>query len=275
MDMPQRSHRTVLLMVVLVAALAGCSRLTFFRPDPSRGDYTQTAPEYDVSDAERSPANVARDRLVIAQQRLRGGDLEQAEKHALAALDTYPKSAVAHTLLAVIAQQRGNSGEAGRQFARAAELDPRRGATLNNYGAWLCANGRAIESLGWFERALADPSYQAPADAYANAGRCAMKVGQGARADRNLRRAIEIDPDNVVALSALAKYAYLRGQMLDARAFSQRRLAAAPADAAALRLASQIERKLGDMAAAERYTQQLRGVSGEPTSINNGMSSPE
>ncbi|HEY4560163.1 MAG TPA: type IV pilus biogenesis/stability protein PilW, partial [Lysobacter sp.] len=42
------------------------------------------------------------------------------------------------------------------------------------------------------------------------------------------------------------------------RAFVERRLAAGPADADTLLLASQIEKSLGDTTAAERYVQRLR-----------------
>lgn len=268
--MRQREFLSILLITAAMILLSSCSRLTFIKPDLSRGEYTQVAPEYDISDAQRPAALVARDRLVIAGQHLRDGELAQAEKHARAALKTNPRSDVAHTMLAVIAQRRGNSEAAGQHYARAAELAPGRGANLNNYGTWLCGNGRAAESLAWFDRAVADPAYPTPADALANAGRCAMRAGQVARAEPNLRRAIEIDPNNVVALDSLAKYAFLHGQMLDARAFSQRRLALAPADADALRLASQIEQKLGDMAAADRYTQQLRVEFGDTAPARDG-----
>lgn len=265
----------IAILLLATTALAGCSRLTFLKPDPSRGDYTRVAPDIDVSDARRSQEMAARDRLVIAQQRLRGGDLDQAEQHALAALDIHPRSAVAHTLLAVVAQRRGRDDDAGQHYARAAELEPQRGATLNNYGAWLCSHGRAADSLAWFDRALADPGYPTPADALANAGSCALQAGQGARAQRDLRRAIELDPANAVALGALAEYAFGHGQAFEARAFSQRRLAAAPADADTLRLASQIEDTLGDKAAAERYTQQLRTEFGETLPARNGDNRPQ
>src|SRR3546814_6712665 len=69
---------------------------------------------------------------------------------------------------------------AGGYYARAAELAPEQGTALNNYGAWLCGNGRAAESLAWIDRALADPIYRQRASALANAGSCALKAGQTA-----------------------------------------------------------------------------------------------
>ena len=56
------------------------------------------------------------------------------------------------------------------------------------------------------------------------------------------------------------------GDYLLALAFSQRRLAAAPATRPVLLLASQIEQKLGDSAAAARYVQRISAeFPGTPT----------
>src|SRR5690606_3537710 len=121
----------------------------------------------------------------------------------------------------------------------------------------LCRQGAARGAMECFGRAIAAPGYQVPADAVANAGACAEAAGRGDRTEQYLRAALRLDPENSVALSAMAEYQYRSGRYFEARAFSQRRLAAAPASAEVLLLASQIEEKMGDMAAAERYRQRL------------------
>lgn len=260
--MPWRSARAAWLLPGLLLVLGGCSRLTFVRPDLSRGDYTQTGPVVHVTDGDRQPVLALRERLLLAQHRLRVGNLAEAREHATAALALDPASAEAHTVLALVAGRSGQAEVAGTHFERAAELAPR-GATLNNYGTWLCANGRVAESLPWFDRALADPAYVDRAAALANAGDCAARIGQDGRAERDLRKALELDPTSVVALEAMAGLAYRRGDAFEARAFSQRRLSAGPVTARALQLASQIEQKLGDKAAAERYTRRMRAEFGD------------
>jgi type IV pilus assembly protein PilF len=92
----------------------------------------------------------------------------------------------------------------------------------------------------------------------ANAGSCALTAGQSARADRDLRNALALDPNNPVALAGMAENEFRAGRYFQARAFSERRLAAAPVTRQVLQLASQIEQKLGDTAAAARYVQQMR-----------------
>jgi type IV pilus assembly protein PilF len=259
-----RPHKPFALValacVVLVSVVvAGCSRLTFIKPKLERGEYTREAPEYTVREDPRDQQRVAAmDQVAMAEQHLRSGQVDQAETEANAALKADPTSADAHTLLAMIAEQRGNAAVAGTHYAKAMELAPARGAVLNNYGAWLCGNGRAAESLVLFDRALADPGYRTPGAALANAGSCALTVGQTARAERDLRRALQYDPDSPTALAALATVEYRAGDYMQARAFSERRLAAAPATPQVLQLASQIEQKLGDTAAAARYVQRIR-----------------
>jgi type IV pilus assembly protein PilF len=259
--MRPRRLATVMLVSGLVFA-TGCAsmsrKFTFMRPDLSRRDFTRTAPEYDIRPDRKGQAALdARGRLMLADQRLRAGQYDQAEVEARAALKLDPKSARAHTILAVVADSKGQPAQAGGHYAKAAALSPADGSMLNNYGAWLCSNGRAAESIAWFDRALAAPGYATPASARANAGACAVDAGQPQRAERDLRLALTQQPGNPAALAAMARLAFDAGRYMEARAFSERRLAAAPAAADNLRLASQIEQKLGDNAASARYLQQL------------------
>lgn len=253
-------RRSALLLLALVVAASGCSRLTFIRPDPDKRESEgRTAPTYEVHDSpEVKQRQSARTHLLLAQRELGRGNLDAAEAEARQARDAAPESGDAWSMLALLAERRGRTAEAGELHRRAAELAPRDGGTLNNYGAWLCTNGHAAESLVWFDRALAAPGYRTPAAARANAGACAEKAGQLERAERDLRMAIAADPGNAVALGAMARVAFRTGQYMDARAFSQRALAAGAVDPAALLLASQIEQKLGDTAASARYVRRLR-----------------
>lgn len=242
---------------LVAATLAGCNRIALIRPDTSRGDFERTAPEVAVRDRPRR-SEPGIDALVIdGQRRLAAGDLDSAEQLARQAMKRDAASSVPHTLMAMVAEARGELAQAGRSYEKAVALAPDRGSTLNNYGAWLCRNGRATESLDHFQRALADPAYATPVAALANLGACAHEVGD-ARADAALERAVALEPVNPLALEVLAERKLKAGDLLRARAFSERRLAAAPATARVLRIASQIEDSLGDRRAAEAYRRRLR-----------------
>ena len=251
--MPLRVVAALLALLVV----AGCSRLGFIRPDTSRRGYESTAHDVVITNNGRSGAGGALALLQLAQQNLGKGDFDAAERQAKQALKLDPRSAAAYTVMAIAQDRKGNASVAGKYYLRAAELAPTQGGMLNNYGTWLCSQGRAAESLDWFDHALSAPGYQTPGVASANAGACALLAGDMARAQRSLRQAIAIDPQNQVALAAMAELEFKAGRMMAARAFSQRRLAAAAPDAASLILASQIEYKLGDRKAADEYVRRL------------------
>ncbi|GAB3094630.1 tetratricopeptide repeat protein [Lysobacter terrae] len=202
-------------------------------------------------------AEMQRD-LAEMQRFVAEGNFGAVKQVASAALKRAPASVEAHTYLAVALDHSGDSPDAGSHYQRAAELAPGNGAVVGNYGIWLCEQGRAAEGLGWLDRAVGLPGGGDSALILANAGTCAGKAGQTQRAERDLRRAIQLDPESPIALGALAEQEFAAGNALEARAFSERRLATAPADAKALLLASQIEQKLGDSSAAARYVSRLR-----------------
>lgn len=253
-------RRTVWLAgLIAVVAVAGCSRLSFIKPDYSRDEFRRTAPELGViTDDRRSGANSARIAVQQGQLAYTRGDLDAARESADQALKLSPEFAPGHTLRALVADHQGKPKLAGEHYRRAVELAPNEGAVHNNYGAWLCANGDPGDSLRSFELALADASYRTPEAALANAGACAGRAGKSVLAERYLDAALQLSPANPVALEAMARHELDAGRAFHARAFSQRRLAAAPADARSLLLASQIEQELGDNEAAARYVERMR-----------------
>lgn len=252
-----RVHTTLRVATILfgmVMLLAGCSRLDFVKPDPRRRDFDRTAPEIQL----RKQGPDATALVQRGQQELLAGNLDAAQESGRKAARIDPRSGAAQTLLALVADQRGQAAKAGEHYRRALDLAPETGVMLNNYAAWLCASGRAVEAMPLFERAARAPGYATPAAALANAGTCADKAGMPERSEQLLRQALDVDPTNVVALATMAEREFRAGRAFEARAFSERRLAAAPADRHALELASQIEEKLGDKAAAAKYVQRIR-----------------
>lgn len=265
-----RSGELLLVATLIAVAASGCSRLTFVRPKGGITEFNAPKSEYQVSDSKATRQRLQeQDSLGLAEQRLRVGDLNTAEQEASKVLKRNPASVGALTLLAIVADRRGQSKAAGEYYRKAAELAPNDGGMLNNYGAWLCGNGFAAEALVWFDRAIATPNYN-PAGALANAGGCALQTGQYERAEADLRKALALDPTNAYALLSMARYKYRLDQFMDARAFIERRIAAAPVDPGVLQLAADIETKLGDRAAAEKYRQRLRAEFPDAPAASSG-----
>ncbi|MBA0389672.1 type IV pilus biogenesis/stability protein PilW [Stenotrophomonas maltophilia] len=243
----------VLFAGVLAIAVGGCKSHPKAKLGPSQ------APVYSVADPESVRREVRwRDLLTLATRDMQVGNLDAAERKVREALKLAPEAPDALVLQAGIDDRRGRTRQAGENFRKAAELAPQRGDVLNNYGAWLCQQGQPAESLVWFDRALQAPGYATPGEAQANAGSCALDAGQLERAERDLRAALVAAPANPVALESMAQLSFRQGRYMEARAFAERRIAAAPATRSVLQLASQIEARLGDRAASDRYLQRIR-----------------
>lgn len=248
----------LLMLLVTTLLVAGCGHGRDTKAGTVRR-IEQVAPQYDLRDDKQARKRTQYHELLrLSGDRLGRNQLDDALKYARSAQKIVPSLPDAYTVQAVIEGYRGNAAAAGDLYRKAAELAPKQGDVVNNYGAWLCGNGHPAEALVWFDRALADPAYAARADALANAGGCALDAGQSERAERDLRQALALAPDNAYALESMARSEYGQGRYFEARAFYQRRLAAAPATASVLQTAIQIEERLGDRSAADRYQQRLR-----------------
>lgn len=203
-------------------------------------------------------ARLATQNVAMGQQYLEKGMYEIALQRLQEALRHDPRSADAHSLLGVLYERIGRPALAEEHYSRSVRLAPERGAILNNYGAWLCRNGRPAEAGEWFVRALDDPFYRTPVAALANAGTCAMLAGRPEQAEEYFRRVLDFDANHLDSLHQLTVLSYAKGDLLRARAFSQRRLAGGAPDPGVLELAARIEDGLGDNAAANRYRARLR-----------------
>lgn len=254
-----RWRESVLLAVTIaLASLVGCDRLTFVKPNMKKMKTEQVRQLPDVRDSAADRQRMAQsDALQLASNRLQAGDLDGAEKVAKQVLASDRANPPAMTILALVEQHRGKVGNAGTLFKQAATQANSGPAEWGNYGTWLCEANQPAESLQWLDRSLAYPDVIDVAGMRANAGKCALRAGQADRADRDLRAALELAPTNPVALDGMAQLMFTRGRMLEARAFSQRRLALGMATAEMLARATDIETRLGDQAAANHYRQRL------------------
>ncbi|GIX36457.1 MAG: type IV pilus biogenesis/stability protein PilW [Lysobacteraceae bacterium] len=194
----------------------------------------------------------------LGQEYLRKGDLETARDKLQRALQLDPRSVDAHTVMGLLSERIGRPEAAEHHYRKAVELKPEDGAVNNNLGVFLCGQGRYAEADRHFRAALKDPFYRTPAAALANAGVCRLQDGDDAGAEDYLRRTLEVDRNNLIALAALAGIAHRKGEDLRARAFLQRYQALAELDAALLRLGIEVEQGLGDEQAAGRYLEELR-----------------
>lgn len=170
----------------------------------------------------------------------------------------YEKSyAPAHTMLGVLYETLGMMDKADEEYRLAVRYDPDDGQTNNNLAAFLCSRGEGREALTYFEKAIADPFYATPWVAYANAGLCALNMGELDKAEIYLRQSLEYDAEITGALLSMARLNYRKGQYLSARAFLQRFESVSEPSPQSLLLGYEIESALGDTRVATDYQSAL------------------
>lgn len=200
---------------------------------------------------------VASVQVSLAQGYMEKDRLEIALEKLRRAIQLDPRSAPAYTLLGVLFERINDPVQAEVHYRQAVTLDPSSGDMNNNLGGFLCRQGKAAESLQYFDQAVIDPFYRTPQAALTNAGLCARSIDRPDVAEAYFRRALERDPNFSEALLPMAAILQRTGEHLRARAFAQRFEAAQGDSPTFLALAIEIERSLGDERAASEYASRL------------------
>ena len=211
--------------------------------------------------------------LGLAQGYLEAGDIAKARQRAEMAEQTDSGSAEVRATLAMVHASAGETQKAQREFDRALTIAPNDGVILNAHASWSCEHGQADLADQEFVKALADPKYRAPAQALANAGKCALSVNRLPQAESYLRRALVFSPEDRNLLYLLADTEFRQGKFFEAQAFIQRRDALG-ADASTLDLAARIEEGAGNALGAARYRERLRQEFPKHAPTGEGTRSP-
>ncbi len=201
--------------------------------------------------------DAARIHTELGQRYMATGDLETALEKLTKALHFDPNYAPAHTVIAVLYERINKLPEAEQHYRKAVALEPAKGAPNNNLGVFLCQTGKVAEADQYFQKAIADPFYQTPDVALANAGMCRLRGNDIAGAEASFRDAIARNPGNAEALFQLANALYLGKDAFRARAFLQRFDALGKPSAPALKLGHDIESRLGNPEGALTYRKRL------------------
>jgi type IV pilus assembly protein PilF len=232
--------RTLLIPLLLLPLLAGCAG----GPNANKVSYNPKAAE---ANAELGKSYIQRGEYEIAL-----GKLEKA-------LSFDPKSVNAHHYLAELYRRLDKSTEAEEHYKMAIENSVNDSALFNNYGVYLCGDGRLDEAMVQFEKVLRNPVYRFPEQVYENLGLCMAQNGQIEDAEKNLRKALTINPKLSKALFELAKISLQQDKLFSARAFINRFAEISEPSAESLWLAIEIESKLKDQKAVNSYGEQLLG----------------
>lgn len=249
-DFAQRRFKC-LAAVALAGFLAGCAT----GEGPSGREDLKTM----------SDQTSAQKRAEIRMQ-LAAGYFEQANypvalDEVKKAIASDPQNPNGYSLRAIIYMRMHEKELANDNFLMALKLAPNDPDLNNNYGSFLCQNGRVKESFKHFDAALANVNYQSPAGAMNNAGSCALKIKDYDTAERYLLQALKLAPDVPETNVGLARVYYARRDYPRASFFIQQlhkvaKLDSLPADV--LWLSIKVQHKMGDQGMEQGFVTQLR-----------------
>lgn len=227
-----------LIAILLVGMLAGCAG--------QRAEAERKARLIDLH-TQLGAGYMQRNQYDVAQQEL---------TQALAIDAGAPQ---ANNMMALLQIRLKDTVKAEEHFKRALARNPQHSEVLNNYGTFLCEQGRYDQAEDKFKKALTDPLYPTPELANLNAGLCLMRKPAPRAAEKYFRAALDIHPRLAPALLQMARISFDSGQTLSARGYMQRYLEAAKDSPESLLLAVQIEQALGNKDMQASYALRLSG----------------
>ena len=169
-----------------------------------------------------------------------------------------PKLAIAHSGLALVYSSMNAMVDAEKHYKLSIKYAPDDPTILNNYGTFLCQNGKYLEAVEYYKKTLANPFYKTPETVRENMGVCLMKAEQSELAEFNFREALKVNPNLPISLYNMVILSAGKGESMTARAFIQRLESIMVLDEKVLKVAYEVEKKLGNQKMANQYLAQLR-----------------
>jgi len=188
---------------------------------------------------------------------LQQNKLEVASEKLTKALRQDPDSAPAHNAYAILQDRLKQYELAEYHYEKATNLDKKNSQAANNFGAFLCRQGRELESEKYFLRALDNPLYSTPEFAYTNAAICLVKANEANRAKDYLNKALTEKSDFAAALITMSRLLFDEMDYENAKLYLDRYHLVRQPRASTLWLDIQIALKLDSEANVDELVQRL------------------
>jgi type IV pilus assembly protein PilF len=238
--------------IILLALCALSSQLTGCVTENTYADSGER-----VNNVDTSPDIVAKNRMALGLRYLRAGNYSQAKFNLDKALTFAPKMPEVHYSLAYYYQTVNEITKANEAYRSVLELDPTNGDALNNYGAFLCQNGKRQDAERFFLLALEQDDYNRESQTYLNLGVCMLEDNQKEQAMAYLQKALDHNPYNGKALLELSALAYKDETPTEALAYLKRYERHGKLTPQSLWLGYQIQARLNNQKAADQYGSSL------------------
>ncbi|MEZ5707713.1 MAG: type IV pilus biogenesis/stability protein PilW [Burkholderiaceae bacterium] len=239
-------------VTVLAASslLAGCAGGPGVKATPSGEPITES----DEPDTRKR----ARIRTTLAASYFEHGQDTVALDEIKQALAADPNYGPAYVLRGLVYMRMNDHQLTEESFRRALQINPNDSDAMHNYGWYLCGLKREKEAVEYFNRAIANPTYNSQAKTLMAKGVCEMRAGLEKDAEASFARSYQLDATNPVAGYNLAALLYKRGEFERAQFYVRRLNATELANAETLWLGIKIERQLKNQAVADQLAQQLQ-----------------
>lgn len=147
------------------------------------------------------------------------GNTARAKSKFTHALKLAPQSHEVHTAMAFFLEKIGDAKESEKEHRKAIRYGSGKGSVYNNYGAFLCRQGRLKEADATFQKALLDKEYERTAEIYENAGMCSVKAEDLAAAENYFKTALMRDPKRSNTMLELVSLNLKQGNLPQAKTY--------------------------------------------------------
>mgnify|MGYP003113445176 CR=1 FL=1 len=239
------NHRKVslpLLILLSATALSGCV---------TQNTYTGT--DTPVSERKVDKVAAARQRVQLGLTYLQKGNSEQAKSNLDRALAFAPELEDVHLAFAYYYSSVGELEKTEQAYRNATRLRDASGDAFNNFGTFLCQQGKYAESEKMFLKAVERPLYTQAASTYENLGICSRKAGQIEKAQQYFTSALKYDPRRRTSLIELAEMELEAGRFGEAKIRLSNYHKVAVESPISLALGIEIEQGLNDQEAVRKY----------------------
>ena len=189
----------IALVGLLLIQLTGCG-LWETKPQnnssvPQENNVNSVTSEAEkITGADLSDETKAEVYVLLTSAYMQQNKLDLALKNAEQGLKIKPDYHRANYAMALMQERLGNMAEAEKYLVKALEAYPEYAEASNAYGWILCRQKNFIQAEKFFRQAIANPLYKTPEMAWTNLGICTKLAGNIELAISHLKQAVALNP---------------------------------------------------------------------------------
>lgn len=209
-----------------------------------------------VVEKNASQARKAQTRIQLGLTYLKKGNTGQAKFNLDKALSFAPKLPDVHYSLGYYYQTVQNFDKAYESYLQAVKLDPYNGDALNNFGAFLCHQGRLSEAADFLLAAIEIKNYTRVWQSYENLGVCyqqSEKLTDKRQAIEYFKQALDYNDSAYTSLQGLVALLQDAEQWQDAKKYYDRWFVVSARSPEIYWIGYRISKQLNDNKAANGY----------------------